>query len=100
MFTKLLASAAILSACSLLSACGGASHPPGWNQVTGPGPSPRWTHAAVLDPSRRNAVVFGGFAAGNEGLAFLIREPIVDTGGCGEWSFASRFTRRRLRPNS
>ena len=66
MFTKLLASAAILSALSLLSACGGASHPAGWNQVTGPGPSPRWTHAAVLDPSRRNAVVFGGFAAGNE----------------------------------
>jgi Kelch motif/Galactose oxidase, central domain len=31
-----------------------------------PGPSPRWGHVAVLDSARRDAVVFGGFSAGNE----------------------------------
>lgn len=48
---------------------GGTSTPvtrTGWTQVLSAGPSPRWTHVAVLDPTRRNAVVFGGFGAGNE----------------------------------
>lgn len=40
--------------------------PHGWQQVAGPGPSPRWTLAVVLDSTRRNAVLFGGYGAGNE----------------------------------
>ncbi len=57
---------------SLHVACtGGSSLPPppqatGWTQIVGTGPSPRWTHAAVLDPERQNAVVFGGFGGGTE----------------------------------
>jgi len=55
---------------SLLDACGGGSssppHATGWTQIVGAGPSPRWTHAAVLDPARQNAVVFGGFGGGTE----------------------------------
>src|SRR5690348_13987350 len=43
-----------------------ALQPNGWLQLSGPSPSPGWTHAAVLDPVRRNAVLFGGFGAGNE----------------------------------
>lgn len=38
----------------------------GWTQLSGAGPSPRWAHVAVLDPARKDAVVFGGFTAGNE----------------------------------
>jgi hypothetical protein len=53
----------------IASGCGSSSPPPqvtGWTQIAGPGPSPRWTHAAVLDPARQNAVVFGGFGGGTE----------------------------------
>jgi Kelch motif/Galactose oxidase, central domain len=67
MFIRSAVSVSAVCTILLFMACGGGSHPPsGWNQVTGPGPSPRWTHAAVLDSTRRNAVVFGGFGAGNE----------------------------------
>src|ERR1700682_5351655 len=49
---------------SLLIGCGdGSRRPPaniGWTQLQGPGPSPRWTHVAVFDPARKNAVLFGG----------------------------------------
>jgi Kelch motif/Galactose oxidase, central domain len=38
----------------------------GWIQIHGPGPSPRWTHAMVLDRKRQQAVVFGGFGGGRE----------------------------------
>lgn len=61
----------VLSTC-LLTECGsGPKSPPlpqvaGWTQVLGPGPSPRWTHTAVLDPARQDAVVFGGFGGGTE----------------------------------
>ncbi len=50
---------------SLLVGCSG-GYRTGWTQVSSPGPSPRWAHVAVLDPTRRDAVVFGGFGAGNE----------------------------------
>ena len=73
----------------LLVACGGPSsqpppQPTGWTKIPGPGPSPRWTHAAVLDPARQNAVIFGGFGAGNEVWIF---------------SFASRSWTRVDAPN-
>src|SRR5580704_5810326 len=58
-----------VSCLCLLVSCGSSSPPPtsqGWLQLSVPGPSPRWTHAAVLDSARRTAVVFGGFGAGNE----------------------------------
>jgi Kelch motif protein/galactose oxidase-like protein len=58
----------LMSLCLLVS-CKSESpalQPHGWLQLSGPSPSPRWTHAAVLDPVRRNAVLFGGFGAGNE----------------------------------
>jgi hypothetical protein len=61
---------AILSASlCLLGSCRSTSPPQtpqGWFQLTGPGPTARWTHAAVFDPARRTAVVFGGFGVGNE----------------------------------
>jgi hypothetical protein len=38
----------------------------GWIQIHGRGPSPRWTHAMVLDRKRQEAVLFGGFGAGRE----------------------------------
>lgn len=38
----------------------------GWIQISGPGPSPRWTHSMVLDRKRQEAVVFGGFGGGRE----------------------------------
>ena len=37
----------------------------GWIEVPGAGPSPRWTHTMVLDRSRHEAIVFGGFGADN-----------------------------------
>jgi len=60
-----------LCTCLLIGCGSGSSSPPppqakGWTQIVGPGPSPRWTHAAVLDPARQNAVVFGGFGGGTE----------------------------------
>lgn len=54
-------------AISLLAGCSSrGTSTRGWTQLSGPGPSPRWAHVAVLDPARKDAVVFGGFSAGNE----------------------------------
>jgi hypothetical protein len=55
--------APLLLAAFLLVSCGSDSKGTpniGWTQLSGPGPSPRWTHAAVFDPARKNALVFGG----------------------------------------
>jgi Kelch motif/Galactose oxidase, central domain len=56
----------------------------GWIKIAGPGPSPRWTHAMVLDSKRQEAVVFGGFGSGPEVWIF---------------SFASRKWTRVDAPN-
>jgi len=70
--------------CLLVSCSSSPPKPQGWDEVFGPGPSPRWTQAAVLDPMSRTAVVFGGFSAGNEVWIF---------------SFASRTWARIDAPN-
>jgi hypothetical protein len=59
---------ALGSAVFALAACSSpdAPTPVPWHQLEAPGPSPRWAHAAVFDPKRRDVVLFGGFGAGNE----------------------------------
>lgn len=51
-----------------LAACGSPDAPTSvaWHQLQVSGPSPRWAHAAVFDPRRHDAVLFGGNGAGSE----------------------------------
>lgn len=62
----------VLPLCISLWACGDGSTAASpqrtisWTQVAGPGPSPRWTQAAVLDRNRQDGVMFGGFGGGTE----------------------------------
>jgi hypothetical protein len=43
-----------------------------WVQITSSGPRARWGHVAVLDPKRRQVVVFGGNGGGSEVWLFSL----------------------------